>query len=100
MEEKNAQVDHLKFDFESFVRDQLGMYFGEEGRTREICRFFLKGTCSKGILCPNKHSKGNNVVVCKHWMRGLCKKGDLCEFLHEYRVMTETNYFDYLRAKK
>jgi cleavage and polyadenylation specificity factor subunit 4 len=50
----------------------------------EICKFFLKGTCTKGTSCPFKHSKVDKAVVCKHWLRGLCKKGDFCEFLHEY----------------
>jgi cleavage and polyadenylation specificity factor subunit 4 len=87
MEEYVAPVrEDVEFDFELFVKEQLGLYFGDEGRNRPICQFFLRGMCSRGTLCPSKHSKGNNVVVCKHWMRGLCKKGDLCEFLHEYRV--------------
>jgi len=61
----------------------------------EVCKFFLKGTCTKGSSCPYKHSKGERAVVCKHWLRGLCKKGDTCEFLHEYDLskMPECYFF-------
>jgi len=55
-----------------------------ENGAGEICKFFLKGSCTKGNMCPFKHTKGDRAVVCKHWLRGLCKKGDACEFLHEY----------------
>lgn len=50
-----------------------------------VCRFWLKGTCSKGQECPYRHSKGDKTIVCKHWLRGLCKKSDInCEYLHIY----------------
>jgi len=52
--------------------------------TKELCKFFQKGTCMKGDQCPYRHSRGEKSVVCKHWLRGLCKKNDACEFLHEY----------------
>uniref|UniRef100_K7GJV3 Cleavage and polyadenylation specificity factor subunit 4 n=1 Tax=Pelodiscus sinensis TaxID=13735 RepID=K7GJV3_PELSI len=39
-----------------------------------------------GLMCPFRHSSGEQTVVCKHWLRGLCKRGDQCEFLHEYDV--------------
>lgn len=53
-----------------------------------ICRFFLKGHCSKGNNCQFRHVRTDpsKAVVCKHWLRGLCKKGDNCEFLHEYNL--------------
>src|SRR5690242_6129814 len=56
----------------------------EQQNPGEVCKFFLKGSCTKGAACPYKHSKGERAVVCKHWLRGLCKKGEVCEFLHEY----------------
>jgi len=61
----------------------------------EICKFFLKGSCTKGSACPYKHTRGERAVVCKHWLRALCKKGDSCEFLHEYDLskMPECYFF-------
>jgi len=66
-----------------------------ENGAGEICKFFMKGSCTKGASCPFKHTKGDRAVVCKHWLRGLCKKGDNCEFLHEYDLskMPECYFF-------
>ncbi|KAF8937871.1 cleavage and polyadenylation-specific factor 4-like protein [Dissophora ornata] len=81
------------FDFEEYVRNEVGLDItnlakknGETGDN--ICRFFLKGHCSKGNNCPFRHVRTDpsKAVVCKHWLRGLCKKGDNCEFLHEYNL--------------
>ncbi|KAI7818291.1 hypothetical protein BC939DRAFT_427968 [Gamsiella multidivaricata] len=81
------------FDFEEYVRNEVGLDItnmakknGENGDN--ICRFFLKGHCSKGNNCPFRHVRTDpsKAVVCKHWLRGLCKKGDNCEFLHEYNL--------------
>ncbi|KAI8612807.1 hypothetical protein BC830DRAFT_1135056 [Chytriomyces sp. MP71] len=84
------------FDFEPFVRTSLNFDLdpGRKGGGEGICKFFLKGFCAKGQLCPYKHvsqaaanaSAHKAGVVCKHYLRGLCKKGDLCEFLHEYNL--------------
>ncbi|KAF9141895.1 Cleavage and polyadenylation specificity factor subunit 4 [Mortierella sp. GBA39] len=81
------------FDFEEYVRNEVGLDItsttkknGETGDN--ICRFFLKGHCSKGNNCQFRHVRTDpsKAVVCKHWLRGLCKKGDNCEFLHEYNL--------------
>ncbi|KAI8354848.1 hypothetical protein B0O80DRAFT_449835 [Mortierella sp. GBAus27b] len=90
-----AEIDFqdYSFDFEEFVRIDMGLDItntakknGETGDN--ICRFFLKGHCSKGTGCPFRHVRTDpsKAVVCKHWLRGLCKKGDNCEFLHEYNL--------------
>ena len=71
----------LEFDFEEELKLEEEKSFDESA---EICRFFLKGNCTKGNSCPFRHIKPDKAVVCKHWLRGLCKKGDRCEFLHEY----------------
>ncbi|RUS16818.1 hypothetical protein BC937DRAFT_90757 [Endogone sp. FLAS-F59071] len=56
----------------------------------QVCKFFLRGGCSKGDSCQFRHHNNNGgrdkAVVCKHWLRGLCKKGDQCEFLHEFNL--------------
>ncbi|KAI9138476.1 hypothetical protein BKA69DRAFT_1091443 [Paraphysoderma sedebokerense] len=78
-------VHGIIFEFEEFVKKELGLTLDE--KKAEICRFFMKGYCSKGASCPNRHTRRNDKsVVCKHWLRGLCKKGDTCEFLHEYNM--------------
>ncbi|KAG0267070.1 Cleavage and polyadenylation specificity factor subunit 4 [Mortierella polycephala] len=90
-----SEIDfqHYTFDFEEYVRTEVGLditFTGKKnGETGDnICRFFLKGHCSKGNNCQFRHVRTDptKAVVCKHWLRGLCKKGDNCEFLHEYNL--------------
>ncbi|XP_043945297.1 cleavage and polyadenylation specificity factor subunit 4 [Protopterus annectens] len=88
MQELIACVDHIKFDLEIAVEQQLGAqplpFPGMDKSGAAVCEFFVKSTCLKGGMCPFRHISGEKTVVCKHWLRGLCKKGDQCEFLHEY----------------
>ncbi|MBN3306890.1 cleavage and polyadenylation specificity factor subunit 4 isoform X2 [Amia ocellicauda] len=88
MQELIATVDHIKFDLEIAVEQQLGAqplpFPGMDKSGAAVCEFFLKAACLKGGMCPFRHISGEKTVVCKHWLRGLCKKGDQCEFLHEY----------------
>ncbi|RMC17621.1 hypothetical protein DUI87_05285 [Hirundo rustica rustica] len=71
MQELIASVDHITFDLELAVEQQLGAQpLPFPGMDRG--------------MCPFRHISGEKTVVCKHWLRGLCKKGDQCEFLHEY----------------
>uniref|UniRef100_A0A8C9TQ35 Cleavage and polyadenylation specificity factor subunit 4 n=1 Tax=Scleropages formosus TaxID=113540 RepID=A0A8C9TQ35_SCLFO len=88
MQELIATVDHIKFDLEIAVEQQLGAqplpFPGMDKSGAAVCEFFMKAACSKGGMCPFRHISGEKTVVCKHWLRGLCKKGDQCEFLHEY----------------
>ncbi|OCT63968.1 cleavage and polyadenylation specificity factor subunit 4 [Xenopus laevis] len=88
MQELIACVDHLRFDLELAVEQQLGAqplpFPGMDKSGAAVCEFFLKSACGKGGMCPFRHISGEKTVVCKHWLRGLCKKGDQCEFLHEY----------------
>ncbi|XP_043956628.1 cleavage and polyadenylation specificity factor subunit 4 isoform X1 [Gambusia affinis] len=96
MQELLANVDHIKFDLEFAVEQQLGAqplpFPGMDKSGSAVCEFFMRGACMKGKettisaggMCPFRHISGEKTVVCKHWLRGLCKKGDQCEFLHEY----------------
>uniref|UniRef100_A0A6I8QJ74 Cleavage and polyadenylation specificity factor subunit 4 n=1 Tax=Xenopus tropicalis TaxID=8364 RepID=A0A6I8QJ74_XENTR len=88
MQELIACVDHIRFDLELAVEQQLGAqplpFPGMDKSGAAVCEFFLKSACGKGGMCPFRHISGEKTVVCKHWLRGLCKKGDQCEFLHEY----------------
>jgi cleavage and polyadenylation specificity factor subunit 4 len=68
----------LSFEFEKHLE------LAGKNDAKEMCKYYLKGHCSKGSSCPFRHLKPEKAVVCKHWLRGLCKKGDRCEFLHEY----------------
>ncbi|KAL1921357.1 uncharacterized protein VTP21DRAFT_11073 [Calcarisporiella thermophila] len=84
--ENHATV--LTFDFEEFIKTELGLDLNKEfNRSEEVCRFYIKGQCQRGSACPNRHGlPREKAVVCKHWLRGLCKKGEQCEFLHEYNL--------------
>uniref|UniRef100_A0A8C0YIE1 Cleavage and polyadenylation specificity factor subunit 4 n=1 Tax=Cyprinus carpio carpio TaxID=630221 RepID=A0A8C0YIE1_CYPCA len=88
MQELIASVDHIKFDLEIAVEQQLGAqplpFPGMDKSGAAVCEFFMRAACIKGGMCPFRHISGEKTVVCKHWLRGLCKKGDQCEFLHEY----------------
>ncbi|XP_072531017.1 cleavage and polyadenylation specificity factor subunit 4 [Salminus brasiliensis] len=88
MQELIANVDHIKFDLEIAVEQQLGAqplpFPGMDKSGAAVCEFFMRAACLKGGMCPFRHISGEKTVVCKHWLRGLCKKGDQCEFLHEY----------------
>ncbi|XP_016137799.1 cleavage and polyadenylation specificity factor subunit 4-like [Sinocyclocheilus grahami] len=88
MQELIATVDHIKFDLEIAVEQQLGAqplpFPGMDKSGAAVCEFFMRAACMKGGMCPFRHISGEKSVVCKHWLRGLCKKGDQCEFLHEY----------------
>uniref|UniRef100_A0A667XJU7 Cleavage and polyadenylation specificity factor subunit 4 n=1 Tax=Myripristis murdjan TaxID=586833 RepID=A0A667XJU7_9TELE len=88
MQEILAPVDHIKFDLEIAVEQQLGAqplpFPGMDKSGAAVCEFFMRAACMKGGMCPFRHISGEKTVVCKHWLRGLCKKGDQCEFLHEY----------------
>nr|XP_033818897.1 cleavage and polyadenylation specificity factor subunit 4 isoform X1 [Geotrypetes seraphini] len=88
MQELIACVDHIRFDLEMAVEQQLGAlplpFPGMDKSGAAVCEFFLKSACVKAGMCPFRHISGEKTVVCKHWLRGLCKKGDQCEFLHEY----------------
>ncbi|XP_045072715.1 cleavage and polyadenylation specificity factor subunit 4 [Coregonus clupeaformis] len=88
MQDLIATVDHIKFDLEIAVEQQLGAqplpFPGMDIRGCGVCEFFMRAACLKGGMCPFRHISGEKTVVCKHWLRGLCKKGDQCEFLHEY----------------
>uniref|UniRef100_A0A3B3D4Z6 Cleavage and polyadenylation specificity factor subunit 4 n=1 Tax=Oryzias melastigma TaxID=30732 RepID=A0A3B3D4Z6_ORYME len=88
MQDLLANVDHIKFDLEIAVEQQLGAqplpFPGMDKSGSAVCEFFTRGACMKGGMCPFRHISGEKTVVCKHWLRGLCKKGDQCEFLHEY----------------
>jgi cleavage and polyadenylation specificity factor subunit 4 len=61
----------------------------------EVCTFFLRGNCKRGMSCTFRHVKSEKTVVCKHWLRSLCKKGENCEFLHQYDLskMPECYFF-------
>uniref|UniRef100_A0AAQ6A101 Cleavage and polyadenylation specificity factor subunit 4 n=1 Tax=Amphiprion ocellaris TaxID=80972 RepID=A0AAQ6A101_AMPOC len=88
MQELLANVDHIKFDLEIAMEQQLGAqplpFPGMDKSGSAVCEFFMRAACLKGGMCPFRHISGEKTVVCKHWLRGLCKKGDQCEFLHEY----------------
>uniref|UniRef100_T1JBL3 Cleavage and polyadenylation specificity factor subunit 4 n=1 Tax=Strigamia maritima TaxID=126957 RepID=T1JBL3_STRMM len=101
MQEIIASVEHIHFDIEYALEQQLGAlplpFPGMDKSGAAVCEFYARTTCSKGAACPFRHVKGDRTVVCKHWLRGLCKKGDQCEFLHEYDMTKMPECYFYSR---
>lgn len=101
MEEILASVNHINFDIEKDLEEQIGAlplpFPGMDKSGSATCVFHLKGSCSRGVSCPFRHIKPDRTVVCKHWLRGLCKKGDQCEFLHEYDMSKMPECYFYSR---
>ncbi|KAJ8037387.1 Cleavage and polyadenylation specificity factor subunit 4 [Holothuria leucospilota] len=94
-----ASVDHITFDIENAIEQQIGTqplpFPGMDKSNAAVCTFFQHHSCTKGNMCPFRHVRGEKQIVCKHWLRGLCKKGDECEFLHQYDMtkMPECFFF-------
>lgn len=43
--------------------------------TPNVCRFYNKGHCNRGVNCPNIH-------ICEKFAKGKCKSGEDCRFDH------------------
>jgi len=96
-----APVEHITFDFEVALSQQLGAqplpFPGMDKSGAAVCEFYVRSTCQRGASCPFRHVRGDKTIVCKHWLRGLCKKGDQCEFLHEYDMSKMPECYFYSR---
>ena len=96
-----APVEHITFDFEVALSQQLGAqplpFPGMDKSGAAVCEFYVRSTCQRGAACPFRHVRGDKTIVCKHWLRGLCKKGDQCEFLHEYDMSKMPECYFYSR---
>ncbi|KAF0882899.1 CPSF4 factor, partial [Crocuta crocuta] len=107
MQEIIASVDHIKFDLEIAVEQQLGAQplpfpgmDSERGAAGEGRDRLSRDLLPIGGMCPFRHISGEKTVVCKHWLRGLCKKGDQCEFLHEYDMTKMPECYFYSKFGK
>jgi len=57
---------------------------------RELCQFWLKGCCERGVTCTYAHGEqqiGDGivaapVVTCKFWLEGRCRQGSKCQWAH------------------
>ena len=74
-----APVEHITFDIEVALAQQLGAqplpFPGMDKSGAAVCEFYVRSTCQRGAACPFRHVRGDKTIVCKHWLRGLCKKG-------------------------
>ena len=78
-----APVEHITFDIEIALAQQLGAqplpFPGMDKSGAAVCEFYVRSTCQRGAACPFRHVRGDKTIVCKHWLRGLCKKGNLTQ---------------------
>jgi len=57
---------------------------------REICQFWLKGCCERGVTCTYAHGEhqfGDEIIAtpiatCKWWLQGNCRLGSKCKYAH------------------
>ncbi|KAL9643105.1 hypothetical protein ABK040_003905 [Willaertia magna] len=65
-------------------------------KPKDLCKFYLTGSCYKGENCPFSHDKSS--FPCKFFhLYNSCTKGNLCEYSHalplsqEYKELLENN---------
>ena len=89
-----APVEHITFDIEVALAQQLGAqplpFPGMDKSGAAVCEFYVRSTCQRGAACPFRHVRGDKTIVCKHWLRGLCKKGKdkASQSIIKYRVLS------------
>jgi hypothetical protein len=51
------------------------------------CKFYAKGMCTQGALCPFLHVDGpsirSHLSICPYFLKGNCRYGNECALLHE-----------------
>ncbi|XP_024533414.1 zinc finger CCCH domain-containing protein 15 homolog [Selaginella moellendorffii] len=54
-------------------------------KPRLLCRYFMKGRCSKGKSCTFSHEEvpDTKLYLCKYFLTRCCLKGDECPFSHD-----------------
>ncbi|CAG8668365.1 18131_t:CDS:2, partial [Cetraspora pellucida] len=59
-------------------------------KLRRKCRDYMRGFCSRGPVCPNKHIRR---VICPLYITGFCPQGPNCSNVHPKHF----NFFEYTR---
>ena len=57
----------------------------EVKQVKQLCSFFLEGTCKNGTKCQYLHSNSlssKSVKICRYYTTGNCGRGKQCKFLH------------------
>lgn len=55
----------------------------------EMCKYYLRGSCSKGNQCKFAHGANERMSIyktkpCDHyWLHGVCERGESCGFYHD-----------------
>eukprot|EP00064_Thunnus_orientalis_P002771 superscaffoldBa00000213_g2779 len=83
MQDLLANVDHIKFDLEIAVEQQLGAqplpFPGMDKSGSAVCEFFMRAACIKGPDCRHRHTRR---VICVNYLVGFCPEGKSCKFMH------------------
>lgn len=95
---------------EPISRSQSG---GSVPKAKIPCKFFLQGTCTRGVFCTFEHSNPTTAIAtatatdfrtisrdtrssipCSYFQRSICRKGELCPYSHDVQddlVVPETS---------
>lgn len=61
----------------------------EPSRNRPVCKFHVRGACSRGDACRFSHEtttmprQHRSQIQCRFFARGHCEKGNTCKFSHD-----------------
>ncbi len=60
----------------------------EDNKQTKICKFYVKGNCSKGNNCEFIHQ---NNICREYFFEGNCKRNNKCKFIHDF-TLNNNNY--------
>ncbi|EPS60363.1 hypothetical protein M569_14440, partial [Genlisea aurea] len=93
---KETRVD-LSVDLSGYRSEyaQYSHYNGNQGDdgAAPLCRYFVKGSCTRGTACPFSHSPSAKRPACNFFfsLKG-CSNGDSCFFSHDVEPKRDSTF--------